>query len=259
MPKRIIVLVSGSGTNLQAIIDQCENNTINGKVVAVISNKDKVFALQRADKHGIPTCVISHKDYPDRLSFDNALADKISLNKPDLIVLAGFMRILSAQFVDRFTGKMLNIHPSLLPKYPGLHTHQKVLQNKDSKHGASIHFVTPELDGGPLVVQSEIDVASTDSLDSLIAKVAASEWVIYPLAIKWFCEDALRLVKEAVWFSKDIVKYAENIDNQVDALQIGKQIVNSVSDGEVDKKITARYKIIINTNQGTNNEEDINH
>lgn len=203
--KKIVVLVSGSGSNLQAIINNCDNGQINGDVVAVVSNVPGVYALTRAQNTQIDTHVIDHTLYKTRLEFDQALYACVNEYGPDLLVLAGFMRILSADFVQHFVGRMLNIHPSLLPKYPGLHTHKKVIANKDQQHGASIHFVTAELDGGPIVLQSCIQVKCDDNEQTIQRKVGLTEWLIYPLAIQWFCKDALRLVKDQVWLCKENV------------------------------------------------------
>ncbi|GAB55072.1 phosphoribosylglycinamide formyltransferase 1 [Glaciecola punicea ACAM 611] len=203
-PKRIVVLVSGSGSNLQAIINECSGGFINGKVVAVISNVHNVYALERAKFHSIQSLVLDHTAYDSRHKFDEELAAHLTKLAPDLVVLAGFMRILSKAFVSQFHGKMLNIHPSLLPKYPGLYTHKKVIDNKDKQHGASVHFVTAELDGGPVVLQSVIAVCDNDSMPSLRSKLASTEWLIYALAVKWFCQGTLRLQQDKVWFDDDL-------------------------------------------------------
>lgn len=198
--KRIVVLVSGSGTNLQAIIDACKEGTINGKVVAVFSNIKDAYGLQRAKNHNIPAVCIEHIQYADRESFDQKLAHEIDQYEPDLVILAGFMRILSSNFVAKYLGKMLNIHPSLLPKYPGLNTHKRALENNDKEHGASIHFVTAELDGGPVVLQSKVAVESNDDEQSLQQKVAKREWLIYPLVAAWFCNDLLTFEKGKAFY-----------------------------------------------------------
>lgn len=210
--KRILVLVSGSGSNLQAIIDKCESGYIAGSVVGVISNVPNVYALERAKRHNIPALTLDHKQYNTRESFDEDLAKNVHSFSADLIVLAGFMRILSESFVLQFSGKMLNIHPSLLPKYPGLHTHTKALQNNDTSHGASIHFVNAELDGGPVVIQSIVKVDNQDTVDTLQSRVALTEWHIYPLVVKWFCEGALRLQQDQVWFNTEVVEASLIID-----------------------------------------------
>lgn len=230
--KRILVLVSGSGSNLQAIIDKCESGFIAGRVVGVISNVPDVYALERAKQHKIPYLTVDHRQYASRESFDAELAKGAHSFSADLVVLAGFMRILSESFVLQFSGKMLNIHPSLLPKYPGLHTHKKAIQNKDGLHGASIHFVNAELDGGPVVIQSIVKVDTLDTVDTLQSKVAITEWQIYPLAVKWFCEGALRLQQDQVWFDKVIVEKSLLIEQAVG------------------------YQIMINNNQGNQYNED---
>lgn len=200
-------MVSGSGSNLQVIIDNCEQGAINAEVVAVISNVEDVLALERAKKHNIPAHTLTHKTFDSREEFDLSLQRIIADYSPDLIALAGFMRILTPAFVASFAGKMLNLHPSLLPKYPGLNTHQRAIDNADSLHGASIHFVTSELDGGPVVLQSSVVIDDVDTADTLAKKVSLREWIIYPLAIKWFCDGRLRLHQESVWLdNKKIIK-----------------------------------------------------
>lgn len=194
MPKaRLVVLLSGSGSNLQAIIDRCADGGIPGEVVAVISNVADAYGLQRARDAGIATGVLSHRDYPDRPSFDRALMQAIDAHAPDLVILAGFMRILSDGFVRHYHGRLLNIHPSLLPLYPGLHTHQRALEAGDAHAGATVHFVTEELDGGPAVLQARVPVQAGDTAQSLAARVLEQEHQIYPLAVRWFCEGRLSL------------------------------------------------------------------
>ncbi len=189
----IVVLISGSGSNLQAIIDHCENGNIPGSIVGVISNRPEVKGLERAKQHGIPTVTLDHKGFSDREAFDQALAKRIDTFKPDLVILAGFMRILTPQFVEHYLGKMLNIHPSLLPKYPGLNTHKRALEAGDKEHGVTVHFVTPELDGGPTVIQAKVAVIEGDTEESLAQKVLEQEHIIYPKAAAWFCEGRLQL------------------------------------------------------------------
>lgn len=191
--KSIVVLISGSGSNLQAIIDAIASGQINGRIAAVLSNKEDAFGLQRARLAAIPEIVISHRDYDSRESFDAAMIEAIDAHNPDLIVLAGFMRILTDTFVRHYQGRMVNIHPSLLPKYKGLHTHQRALEAGDSQHGCTVHFVTEELDGGPLALQAPIDILATDTTESLQQRVHSSEHKIYPLAVEWFCADRLKL------------------------------------------------------------------
>lgn len=192
-PTEIVVLISGSGSNLQAIIDHIDDGTLNAKIVAVISNIADVKGLKRAQTHEIPTYTIAHVDFDSREAFDIKLQSIIDELNPALIVLAGFMRILSPNFTKHFRGKMLNIHPSLLPKYPGLHTHQRALDAGDSEHGTTIHFVTEELDGGPIVLQRKFKIEETDTAETLFDKVQKLEHQMYPEVIRWFCEGQLSL------------------------------------------------------------------
>ncbi|MGB0900037.1 MAG: phosphoribosylglycinamide formyltransferase [Psychrobium sp.] len=193
MSKKIVVLISGNGSNLQAIIDACEANKVNGDVVAVISNKPQVYGLERAENHDIAHAVVNHHDYDTREDYDFQLAKAIDEYCPDLVVLAGFMRILTEDFVERFAGKMLNIHPSLLPKYQGLNTHQRAIDAGDSVHGVSVHFVTAQLDGGPVVLQAKVPVFDNDTSDDLAARVHEQEHRIYPLVVNWFVEGRLSM------------------------------------------------------------------
>jgi len=189
----VVVLLSGTGSNLQALIDSCAIKDSPARIRAVISNRADAYGLQRAKDAGIDTRVLDHKAFEGREAFDAALIEVIDEFKPQLVVLAGFMRILSADFVRHYQGRLLNIHPSLLPKYKGLHTHQRALEAGDGEHGCSVHFVTEELDGGPLVVQAVIPVESDDSPHSLAQRVHAQEHRIYPLAVRWFAEGRLAL------------------------------------------------------------------
>ena len=154
--KKIVVLISGSGSNLEAIIESCAAKKINGRVIHVISNNPDAYGLTRAAKFNIPSTIIDHKKFSSRIDFENSLEEFLDMLSPDLIVLAGFMRVLGPKITTKFSNKMINLHPSLLPKYPGLHTHEKVLENKDPCHGISIHYVSPELDAGPLIAQGFI-------------------------------------------------------------------------------------------------------
>lgn len=191
--KSIVVLISGSGSNLQALLDHFANQPQLARISAVLSNKADAFGLERAAKAGVPTHVLSHRDYADRLSFDQAMIEQIDRYQPDLVVLAGFMRILTPEFTRHYAGKLVNIHPSLLPKYKGLDTHQRALDAGDAEHGCSVHFVTEELDGGPVIVQARTAIAADDSADSLAQKVHVLEHQIYPLAAQWFVEGRLQL------------------------------------------------------------------
>ena len=198
-PLPVVVLISGGGTNLQAIIDAAEQG-LPIKIRAVISNRPDAYGLERARRAGIPTEVLDHRDYPDRESFDRALARLIDSYQPELVLLAGFMRILTPGFVHHYAGRMFNIHPSLLPRHQGLHTHERALQAGDSEHGASIHFVTEELDGGPVILQARVPVKEGDTPDTLAARVLEQEHRIYPLAVKWFAEGRLALDGNRVLF-----------------------------------------------------------
>ncbi|WP_236201508.1 phosphoribosylglycinamide formyltransferase [Pseudomonas pseudonitroreducens] len=189
----VVVLISGSGSNLQALIDSLAGADTPVVIRAVLSNRVDAYGLERARQAGIETRFLDHKSYADRESFDAALIQAIDGFDADLVLLAGFMRILSADFVRHYQGRLLNIHPSLLPKYKGLHTHQRALEAGDAEHGCSVHFVTEELDGGPLVVQAAIPVESDDTPETLAQRVHVQEHVIYPLAMRWFAEGRVRL------------------------------------------------------------------
>ena len=190
---KLVVLISGNGSNLQAIIDAIAAGEIPAEIRAVVSNNPDAYGLERARRAGIPTAVVDHRDYPDRERYDQALRAVIDRYAPDLVVLAGFMRILTPAFVEHYAGRMLNIHPSLLPRYQGLDTHRRVLEAGDAIHGVSVHFVTPELDSGPIVLQAEVPVGPGDTEEDLARKVHAEEHVIYPRVIRWFAEGRLRL------------------------------------------------------------------
>lgn len=196
MTCRIVVLISGSGSNLQALIDQLDQS--QGCIVSVLSNRADAYGLQRAQQAGIQTQVLSHKDYTTRELYDQALMERIDATRPDLVILAGFMRILSPAFVAHYEGRLLNIHPSLLPKYKGLDTHKRVLEAGDSEHGATVHFVTEELDGGPLIIQSRVAVFADDTEETLAARVQQREHLLYPLAMNWFACGRLKLTDEGV-------------------------------------------------------------
>ena len=185
---KIVVLISGSGSNLQSFIDACEERRVDGKIMAVISNRPGVKGLDRAAAANIPNIVVDHRAFESREEFDQYLAEIINEFTPDLIVLAGFMRILTGGFVNQFVGKLINIHPSLLPSYPGLNTHQRAIEAGDSVAGATVHFVTPELDGGPAILQAQVPILSTDSSAELAARVLVEEHKIYPLVAQWYCQ-----------------------------------------------------------------------
>jgi phosphoribosylglycinamide formyltransferase-1 len=205
-PLRVVVLISGSGSNLQALIDAARQPHYPARVCAVISNRGDAYGLQRAGHAGIDTRVLPHQQFADRQSYDQALIALTDSFSPGLVVLAGFMRILTPAFVAHYRGRLLNIHPSLLPKYKGLHTHQRALDAGDSEHGASVHFVTDELDGGPVIVQSAVGVRADDTAEVLAARVLEQEHVIYPLAVKWFAEGRLQLVDGAAMLDNHAIE-----------------------------------------------------
>ena len=194
MSCRVVVLISGSGTNLQALIDAGEQGALgNTQIVGVFSNRPGVKGLERVEQAGIPTAMIDHKQFAERAEFDHAMQAAIDEWSPDLLVLAGFMRLLTPEFVAHYANRMLNIHPSLLPRYPGLHTHQRALDAGDTEHGVTVHFVTSELDGGPPVVQARVPIEPDDDVDSLAKKVQRKEHQIYPAAVRWFAEGRLTM------------------------------------------------------------------
>lgn len=211
--KRIVVLVSGSGSNLQSIIDRCEANDIHGNIVAVISNRPGVMGLERAIKHGIDALTLNHQHFDNRESFDEALRQRIDSYQPDLVVLAGFMRILTDGFVNHYLGRMLNIHPSLLPKYAGLNTHRRALEAGDTHAGATVHFVTPELDGGPLIIQASVPVDDHDDEQSLAQKVLTVEHQLYPTAIQWFCSGTLTLAEGRAHLNGEVLHLPVQMNN----------------------------------------------
>ncbi len=191
--KRIVILISGRGSNMEAILRTAAAEEWPATIAAVISNKADASGLKTAEAAGIAAVAIAHRDYPDRDSFDAALASAIDRFEPDLVVLAGFMRILTPDFVHRYHGRLMNIHPSLLPSFPGLATHQQALDAGVKFHGATVHFVTPQLDHGPIVAQAVVPVHEDDTEESLAARVLAQEHLIYPRAVRDFIEGRLRL------------------------------------------------------------------
>lgn len=218
--KSIVILVSGNGSNLQAIIDaMATKNTADGmtetvsafidakaaKISAVISNVADAYALERAKKAGISTEIVNHQDFDSREAFDENLQSIIDKYNPDLVVLSGFMRLLTEPFVMHYYGRMLNIHPSLLPKYRGLNTHKRALESGDASHGASVHFVTPDLDSGPVVAQTVVDIVDDDTVDSLAERVLKEEHYIYPLVINWFVEGRLSMQGEDIIYDDEVL------------------------------------------------------
>lgn len=201
-PERLplVVLISGTGTNLQAIIDAIRNNGLPAEVRAVISNRASARGLERARSAGIATEVLEHRGYPDRTGYDQALMECIDRYRPGLVVLAGFMRILTPEFVRHYNGRILNIHPSLLPDFPGLHTHDRALAAGVTEHGVSVHFVTEQLDGGPVIIQARVDVRPDDDAETLARRVQEKEHVIYPLVVRWVAEGRLAKRDDAILF-----------------------------------------------------------
>lgn len=197
--KNIVVLISGNGSNLQAIIDACAQQRINGTLRAVFSNKAEAFGLERAREAGIAAHALTANQFASREAFDRQLMQEIDAYAPDVVVLAGYMRILSPAFVAHYSGRLLNIHPSLLPKYPGLHTHRQVLDNGDEEHGTSVHFVTDELDGGPVILQAKVPVFAGDDEEIITARVQHQEHAIYPLVVGWFADGRLAMKDNAAW------------------------------------------------------------
>jgi phosphoribosylglycinamide formyltransferase 1 len=197
---RILVLASGAGTNLQALIDASQERDFPGKIVAVGCNRPNAFALERAAQANIEHFTVDHTRYDTREEFDGMLMAEIRRRNPDLILLAGFMRILTTDFVRALRGTLLNVHPSLLPRYTGLNTHQRALDAGDSVHGTSIHFVTEQLDGGPVIAQAQVQIARDDTAETLAEKVQAKEHLLYPIVVKWFCEGRIQLGTDQVIF-----------------------------------------------------------
>tara|TARA_B100000886_G_scaffold271439_1_gene195392 strand:- start:908 stop:1558 length:651 start_codon:yes stop_codon:yes gene_type:complete len=205
--KKIVVLISGSGSNLEAIIESCAAKNINGKVIQVISNTPDAYGLIRASKFNIASKIIDHKKYSSRIDFENSLEKFLDTLSPDLIVLAGFMRILGPKITSKFSNKMINLHPSLLPLYPGLNTHEKVLENKDPYHGISIHYVSSELDAGPLIAQGFINISKNETLENIIKRIHKLEHLLLPEIINEICN-------ENIYLDNNEVKYQNiNLNN----------------------------------------------
>lgn len=202
---RVVVLISGSGSNLQALIDGQQAGDLPVEIVAVISNRPDVFGLTRAAQANIPTLLLDHKAFANRETFDQQLMQAIDDYSPDLVVLAGFMRILTPQFTQHYLGRMLNIHPSLLPKFQGLHTHQRALDARETHHGVTVHFVTAELDGGPSAIQASVPIIEGDDASSLAKRVQRQEHIIYPLAVKWFAEGRLVMKNNRAYLDNELL------------------------------------------------------
>ena len=208
--KKIAVMISGSGSNLEAIVKACHEKNIYGEIVYVISNNPDAYGIERAKKYNIPVKIIDHKSYTDRDDFDDALKEFLDNLEIDLIILAGFMRILGKNITEKFYGKMINLHPSLLPLYPGLNTHTQALNNKDKYHGISIHFVSAELDAGPLIAQGKVLVKADDDLEKLVSKIHKVEHDLLPKVINELCLNNIYLDCET-----NKVMYSDNLDSKI--------------------------------------------
>ena len=204
-PRRIAILISGRGSNMQAFIDACESGQLPARICLVVSNNPQAAGLQKASSMGIETACINHREYPSREAFDQALVDCLDSHQADLVILAGFMRILTPIFITPYLGRLLNIHPSLLPKYPGLNTHQRALDAGDTEAGVTVHFVTPELDGGPPILQARVPIQPDDTADALAARVIVQEHRIYPLAAAWFLENRLQLTEQGAMLDDQLL------------------------------------------------------
>jgi phosphoribosylglycinamide formyltransferase-1 len=204
--RSIVVLISGSGSNLQAIMDYIAAEKLDANIELVLSNRPDAFGLQRAAKASIKTAVIDHKAFNSRESFDQEMIKVIDPYEPELIILAGFMRILSSSFVEHYEGRMINIHPALLPAYKGLHTHQRALADGVSHHGASVHYVTPELDSGAIIAQGRVPVLESDTEESLQERVHRIEHVVYPEVVKWFAEGRLGYENHQAYMDGEILQ-----------------------------------------------------
>lgn len=192
MSLEVVILISGRGSNMRSIVEKQRHGDLDIQVKAVISNQADAAGLQYAESQHIPHEIVSHLDYANRETFDQALMTVIDRYSPQLVILAGFMRILTKEFVQHYAGRLINIHPSLLPNYPGLHTHQRVLEAKERMHGASVHYVTAEVDGGPLIIQAKVPVYADDTEQSLAQRVLTREHIIYPQAIQWIAQGKLK-------------------------------------------------------------------
>lgn len=196
--KRIVILISGRGSNMRAIAQACALEGWNARVAAVVSNRPEAEGLDFARERGIPTAVVDHREFSGREAFDGALAAAIDAHEPDLLLLGGFMRVLTPGFVGRYEGRMINVHPSLLPAFPGLYTHRRAIEEGCKVTGCTVHFVTQELDHGPIIAQATVPILPGDTEETLAARVLAREHLLYPRAVRWVVEDLLRVEGQAV-------------------------------------------------------------
>ena len=211
--KKIAVLISGQGNNLQAIIDACQTQQIPAEIVCVISNKENAFGLIRAQSAGIFSRVFLRNNFESNLAMDQSIADELDKFDVDLIVLAGYMKILTPEFIQRFEGKIINIHPSLLPKYPGLNTYQRALNAGDREHGTTVHFVNEEVDNGAIILQAKVPIFDDDTVEVIEARTREQEYRIYPIVVKWFVENRLKL-QNGVAYLDDIPLPEQGYANQ---------------------------------------------
>lgn len=202
---RVAVLISGSGSNLQALIDANNAGEMAGDIALVISNNPQAYGLERASNAGVATAVIDHREFESREIYDQAIAARLDETQPDLVVLAGYMRILSPAFVEKYQGRLINIHPSLLPKYPGLHTHKRAIEAGDKEHGATVHFVTEELDGGPPIIQGRIPIGESDESELASRVQQEVEHHIYPLAVDWFLNGRLEFRDNQAYLDRELI------------------------------------------------------
>jgi len=212
-PKNLVVIISGNGSNLQSIIDAIESDRINARIRAVISNNDDAYGLVRAQNHGIENTVVNHREFATRDLFDEALLKSVAAYQPDFIVLAGFMRILGSAFIQAYPNKILNIHPSILPNYKGLKTHQRAIDNGETEHGVSIHIVTADLDDGPVLLRGRYPIEENDTVEDLHGKGHRLEHRMFPQLLTWLCNDDLQIDEEAIMFKQQRLQHPLEFDN----------------------------------------------
>lgn len=211
---KIVILISGGGSNMLSIVEAVKNQQVEADITCVISNKAQALGLEKAKQQGIATEVVEHNQFASKADFEQALSQTIDQYEPDLVVLAGFMRILSSDFVNRYLGRLLNIHPSLLPKYPGLNTHERAIEAQDKEHGATVHFVIPELDAGPSIVQAVVPIKADDTAEILQKRVLEREHIIYPIVISWYINGRVQFKdNQAVFDNKPLPSNGLRLEN----------------------------------------------